>query len=139
MPAVKPLSTLLTGLFLVLSPYEVSALEQFHCSVENFIGFSDDENFKRKNRRKTFTLQIENNEIMAFVKSKDFRDYENRYAITAKNKLVTIAISDSVTSLDALVIPPRPRRTIRRKGYFNATVATQSNHYLNTWLLRCTE
>ena len=116
-----------------------AALAQYQCVVQDFIGFSDDEAFKQKNRRKTFTLLVKRDEVVVFVKSKDYRDSEQRYVITARNLLDTIALGEMRTSLETLVFPKDPQVTLARKGYFNATIALQSNFYLNTWLLRCAE
>ncbi|MDQ2093439.1 hypothetical protein [Rhodalgimonas zhirmunskyi] len=124
---------------LPLTPLHAQTPDQFSCAVEDFIGFSDDAAFKAKNKRKRFTLRITGTEVIAFVKSKDFRDHENRYEIIQRKMLDTVAINAGRGSLGTLVIPADPRRTLARKGYFNASVSTQSNHFVNSWLLRCTK
>ncbi|UYV36010.1 hypothetical protein N4R57_13280 [Rhodobacteraceae bacterium D3-12] len=122
-----------------LNTRPAQALTQYHCVVENFIGFNDDTIFKANNKRKTFTLLVKRDEVIAFVKSREFRDYENTYRITRRGLLNIFAIGDQKSSLNTLAMPAKPRNSLNHKGYFKATIATQANHYLNTWLLRCTD
>lgn len=131
------LSALLVILALSLTAQSAQAEDRFDCIVENFIGFSDDDAFKAKNKRKLFTLTVTDDTITTFVRSKEFQDHSRTYRITRRKTLDTIAIGNSSVAHDSLTLPSNPHRTIQRKGHFNATVATQANHYVNAWLLRC--
>ena len=116
-----------------------AARERYQCIVQDFIGFGDDAAFKAANKRKTFDLTIDKDEIIALSKSRDFDDSEKHYRIHERDLLDTIALGKEVISgLDSLVLPSNPEDRIDRKGHFNATIALQSSFYLNTWLLRCT-
>lgn len=136
-PRAAALFLLTCAAGVALSAPPAEARTEYHCVVQDFIGFSDDTAFKAKNRRKTFTLVVGSNTITTRVKSREFRDHENTYRITKRGLLDTFAITDRTSSLDTLAMPSNPRNMLNRQGYFNATVATQANHYLNTWLLRC--
>ncbi|MDU8926323.1 hypothetical protein RXV86_02900 [Alisedimentitalea sp. MJ-SS2] len=78
-------------------------------------------------------------EVTTFVTIKGSNDYRNSYAITAETAIDTVAIGYGLTTADTLVIPLNPSQTIKRKGYFNATITVQASLLLNAWLLRCTK
>ncbi|MCZ4352106.1 hypothetical protein O4H61_06215 [Roseovarius aestuarii] len=126
-------------LALFVIPAPAQAVEQFSCVVDRFLPSGDDATFAAKNARKTFDLLVKKDEIIAFVRSKDFKNSETRYQIIDRGTLDMVAIETNISGLSSLVLPVNPASRLKSDGYFNATISLQSRSFINTWLLRCVE
>jgi hypothetical protein len=138
-------SSLFVSIFVVsaigsLQSTQAQELERWQCIVEDFKGFSDDDQqFIEDNLRKKFVLLTTETEIFVQMSSKDFEGGEDRYRVFSIGSMERHAMRESTISLDTLTLPLNIPKRIASEGYFNAVLTTQSDFYANSWLLRCVE
>ncbi|MEM6304292.1 MAG: hypothetical protein AAF744_06200 [Pseudomonadota bacterium] len=117
--------------------WPAAALTQYDCVVSEFRSSGADPVFDRRNKQKTFEILRKEDEFVVFSKSEVFDDSERRYAIHRKGTLDVVALSQNAVSHYTLVMPADPNGDVKREGYFEASITTQSNFYVNAWFLRC--
>lgn len=128
----------LTSTLALTVPGGAAAVEKYRCEVVDVTSFSDDDEFKRKNKLKIFDLHVTDTEVITFVTSPDFQDHEKRYEIIRRSSFDVYAMGESkITGTNTLVLPINRSSALSGNGAFNATVALHSHDILNTWLLRC--
>lgn len=84
-------------------------------------------------------MTVTESEVLVKTTSKAYKDREERYRLVGKDTFARYAVAEIKVSYDTISLPADPSIDLKKNGFFNATISTQSNFYVNSWLLRCVE
>lgn len=116
------------------------SLEQYRCVVQDFSGFGHEGTlFERQNLANTYEILRNCEEIIVFMKSKEFQNSEYVYHIVDETFTEWVAFERDSNLTKSLIIPKSPEDVQERQGYFHVTMSLQGSFLNNAWLLRCAQ